>query len=76
MMNNPVQQITAMLNQGINPQQIAMQLAQNNPAFGRAMQMVNGKTPDQIYDMAQQMAQQRGVNLAQVAQQLGVKLPK
>lgn len=76
MMNNPVQQITAMLNQGINPQQIAMQLAQSNPAFGRAMQMVNGKTPDQIYDMAQQMAQQRGVNLAQVAQQLGVKLPK
>lgn len=76
MMNNTVQQITAMLNQGINPQQIAMQLAQNNPAFARAMQMVNGKTPDQIYDVAQQMAQQRGVNLAQFAQQLGVKLPK
>jgi hypothetical protein len=75
-MNNYIQQINAMLNQGINPQQIAMRLAQGNPAFGRAMQMINGKTPDQIYGMAQQMAQQRGVNLVQVAQQLGVRLPK
>lgn len=76
MMNNPVQQITAMLNQGINPNQIAMQLVQSNPAYGRAMQMINGKTPDQIYEMAQQMAQNQGVNLQQFAQQLGVKLPK
>lgn len=76
MMNNPVQHITQMLNQGINPQQIAMQLAQSNPAYGRAMQMINGKTPDQIYSMAQQMAQRQGVNLSQIAQQLGVRLPK
>ena len=75
-MNNQIQQINAMLNQGINPQQIAMRLAQGDPAFGRAMQMINGKTPDQIYGMAQQMAQQRRVNLQQFAQQLGVTLPK
>ena len=75
-MNNQIQQINAMLNQGINPQQIAMRLAQSNPAFGRAIKMINGKTSDQIYGMAQQMAQQRGVDLAQMAQQLGVKLPK
>ena len=75
-MNNQIQQINAMLNQGINPQQIAMRLAQCDPAFGRAMQMINGKTPDQIYGMAQQMAQQRRVNLQQFAQQLGVTLPK
>lgn len=75
-MNNQIQQINAMLNQGINPQQIAMRLAQSNPAFGRAMQMINGKTPDQIYGMAQQMAQQRGVDLVQIAQQLGIRLPK
>lgn len=75
-MNNQIQQISAMLNQGINPQQIAMQLAQRNPSYRRAMQMINGKTPDQIYDMAQQMAQQQGVDLQQFAQQLGVNLPK
>ena len=75
-MNNYIQQINAMLNQGINPQQIAMQLAQRNPSYRRAMQMINGKTPDQIYDMAQQMAQQQGVNLQHFAQQLGVNLPK
>lgn len=75
-MNNQIQQIGAMLNQGINPQHIAMQLAQRNPAYKRAMHMINGKTPDQIYDMAQQMAQQQGVNLRQFAQQMGITLPK
>ena len=75
-MNNQIQQIGAMLNQGINPQHIAMQLAQRNPSYRRAMQMINGKTPDQIYDMAQQIAQQQGVNLQQFARQVGVNLPK
>lgn len=75
-MNNQMRQISAMLNQGISPQQIAMQLAQRNPSYRRAMQMINGKTPDQIYDMAQQMAQQQGINLQQLAQQMGIVLPK
>ena len=75
-MNNQIQQLSALLNQGFNPQQIAMQLAQQNPSYRRAMQMINGKTPDQIYDMAQRMAQQQGINLQQIAQQMGITLPK
>ena len=74
-MNNQIQQITALLNQGANPQQLAMQLVQSNPVYRRAMQMVNGKTPDQIYDMAQQMAQKQGINLQDFAQQMGITLP-
>jgi uncharacterized protein YidB (DUF937 family) len=53
-----------------------MQLAQKNPVFRNALNMANGRTPEQIIGMAQQMAQQRGVDLNQVAQQLGMQLPK
>lgn len=70
---NPLQVIQA-LQQGANPNQLMMQLAQNNPAVRQAMQMVNGKTPDQIRDMAQQIARQRGIDLTQLTRQLGIKL--
>lgn len=74
-MNNPMQILQAVQN-GANPNQLIMQLSQQNPAFRQAMQAVNGKTPDQIRDMAYQMARQRGVDLAQFAQQMGIPLPR
>lgn len=72
---NPIQ-VIQMLQRGANPNQLMMQLAQNNPAVRQAMQMVNGKTPDQIRDMAQQIAKQRGIDLDQLTQQLGIRLSK
>lgn len=72
---NPMQAIQ-MLRSGANPNQLMMQIAQNNPAVQQAMRAVNGKTPTQIRDMAYQMAQQRGIDLNQLARQLGVQLPK
>ena len=72
---NPMQILQAVRN-GANPNQIAMQLAQSNPAVQQAMQIMTGKTPDQVRDMAYQMARQRGVDLNQLAQQWGIRLPK
>lgn len=74
-MNNPIQLIQ-MLQRGGNPQQLLSQAAQRSPALRQAMQAVNGRTPEQVRDMAYQMAQQRGVDLNQLAQQLGIRLPK
>ncbi len=68
---NPMQIMQAVQN-GANPNQIVMQLAQNNPTFQRALQMANGKTPDQIRDMAVNMARQRGLDINQIAQQMGI----
>ena len=72
---NPMQIIQA-VQRGANPNQLMMQLAQSNPAIRMAMQMVNGKTPDQIRNMVQQRAQQVGVDLNQFEKQWGIKLPK
>lgn len=74
-MFNPMQLIQA-IQRGGNPNQLIMQAAQQNPALQQAMQAVNGRTPEQVRDMAYQLARQRGVDLNQLAQQLGIRLPK
>ena len=46
-----VRQIFQAVQGGADPNQLVMQLAQNNPLFRNAMQMANGRTPEQIYGM-------------------------
>ena len=58
-----------------NPQQTMMQMARQNPQLNQAMQMVNGKTPDQMREMAMNIAQQRGIDLNALAAQMGIQLP-
>lgn len=72
---NPMQLIQMLQGSG-NPMQMLMGMAQNNPALGQALQMVNGKTPAEMERMAYDMAKQRGVDLNQLAKQMGIKLPK
>jgi ribosome-binding protein aMBF1 (putative translation factor) len=55
--------------------QTMMQFSRQNPQLNQIMQMTNGKTPAQMEQMVRQAAQQRGVDLNQLAQQLGIKLP-
>lgn len=74
-MMNPLQMVQ-MLRGAQNPMQTMMQLSQQNPQLNQIMQMTNGKTPAQMEQMVRQAAQQRGVDLNQLAQQLGVKLPR
>lgn len=79
MMNNGAMnpmQLAQMLRQGENPQQIIAQYAQRSPSFQNTMRRINGRTPEQILGIARQMAQQSGVDLNQLAQRLGVQLPR
>ena len=76
MMNSIYGQIQDAVRRGMNPNQIAMRLAQRNPAVQQAMRFMNGKSPQQIQREAQQMAAQRGVDLNQMAQKMGMQLPK
>ncbi len=74
-MNSPFELIQA-LRAGGNPNQMMRMAIQNHPVVRRAAQMMNGKTPEQVREMAYQMAAQRGIDLDQMAQQLGIRLPK
>ena len=72
---NPMQAIQ-MLRSGANPDQLMMQLAQSSPEIRQAMQLINGKTPEQIQSMVYQRAREMGVDLNQIARQWGIQLPK
>ena len=72
---NPMQIIQMIQGSG-NPQQMMMQMASQNPGLNQAMQMANGKTPDQLRQMARSMAQERGIDLNALARQMGLKLPR
>lgn len=72
---NPIQVIGA-LKAGGDPNHMMRHLIRQHPVVRQAAQLMNGKTPEQVRDMAYQMAAQRGVDLNQLARQLGVQLPK
>lgn len=75
MMMNPMQMIHMLQSSG-NPMQAMMNMANQNPMLRSAIQMMNGKTPRQMEQTVRQIAQQRGVDLDQLAHQMGVRLPK
>ncbi len=75
LMNNPLNMMMNAIRGGGNPMVIAQQLAQTNPQVRQAMQMINGKSPAQLKQMAENMARERGVSLNDVARQLGITLP-
>lgn len=67
-------QLFKMMN-GRNPQQVLMQVAQQNPVLNQAMQMTNGQTPQQMRQTAMNLAKQRGVDINQLAQMMGINGP-
>lgn len=73
---NPLMMALQMAQSGKNPMQILMNMAQQNPQMAQALQMMQGANPQQLRQTAENMANERGTSLEQLAQQLGVKLPK
>ena len=70
-----IMQLVNVYKGGGNPVQMMAQMAQNNPQMAQATQMLQGKNPQQIQQMVETMAKDRGIDLNQLAQQLGLQLP-
>ena len=75
MMNNPMMAILNVLQRGGNPMTLMQQMAGQNPQMRQFMQMINGKSPDQLRKMAENVAKERGVSINDVARQLGITVP-
>lgn len=69
-------QILNMAKNGGNPMALMQQMAGQNPMAAQAMRMINGKNQQQLRQIASNMARERGMSLEQVAQNLGLNLPK
>jgi hypothetical protein len=72
-MNNPLMQLLSMTRQGGNPMQMIQQMAANNPQAAQAMRIMQGKSPEQLRQIATNMARERGMTVEQVMQQLGIR---
>ena len=75
MTNFDVGQIVRMAKKGIDPDKLAQQLIKQNPAVKRAAELMSGKTNDEIKQIAYNRAAQMGVDLNQMAKDMGIKLP-
>lgn len=72
-MNNPLMQLISMTRQGGNPMAMIQQMATNNPQAAQAMKIMQGKSPEQLRQIATNMARERGMTVEQVMQQLGIR---
>lgn len=50
-------------------QQIANQMLKNNPLFQRAMQMAQGKSEDELRQIANNLCKQRGIDIDEAYKQ-------
>ena len=71
-MNNPVLALVQAMQRGQNPINLMQTMAQQNPQVAQALQMMQGKSPQQLQQMAQNMARERGVDLNQMLRQMGI----
>lgn len=59
---NPTQMM-GVLSGKSNPAQMMMQQFQSNPLFQRAQQMAQGKTNEELQQVARNLCQQRGIDI-------------
>lgn len=77
-MLNPMQMMQAFgqLRGAQNPMQMMQQMFSGNPAFSRAVEMAQGKSPQQIEQIMRNLCQERGIDYDQFKQnfsQFGMK---
>lgn len=73
MMNNPMMQILNIARGGGNPIPIMQQMAGGNSQIAQAMQIINGKNPQQLQQTAMNMARERGIDIAEMISAIGLK---
>lgn len=75
MINNPILSVLQAARMGQNPNQLIMQMAQQDPRIKQVVEMMSGKNPDQLRRIAENMAKERGMTVEDVAKQLGIQIP-
>ena len=71
-MNNMIPMLVQAMNGGGNPMALMQMMAQRNPQVAQVVNLMQGKSPQQLQAMAQNMAQERGVDINQMLRDLGI----
>lgn len=75
MMNNPLMALMQAARSGGNFMPVLQRMAMSNPQAAQAMRLIQGKSPQQLEQIATNMAKERGVSVNDIARQLGISLP-
>lgn len=67
---NPMAAIMQAVASGQDPAAMIRQMAAQDPRASMALQLMQGKRPDQIRTVVENMARERGVDLNQMVQEL------
>lgn len=73
MMNNPMIQAAM---SGASAMQFLQQMAGQNPMVSQAMSLIQGKSTEQLQQIAENMARQRGTTIEEIARQYGLPMNK
>lgn len=75
---NPLQLIS-MIKQNNNPINFMQNILGSNPQFQRVMRMVDGKTPEEMKQVAMNLCEQQGIDFSQAVNQMksmGLNVPE
>lgn len=72
MMSNPIFQLANIARNGGNAMQMLQRMAAQNPQAAQAINMIHGKTPQQLQQIATNMARERGTTPQEIARSLGL----
>lgn len=73
--NNPLAQIMQMMQGGQNPAAILDMLSNVSPQVRQVKDIMRGKSPAELEQMARNMARERGTTIEDVARSLGIQVP-
>lgn len=71
-MINPMQMMMQAMQGGQSPMQFLAQASGQNPIFQQMQQITQGKNPQELMQIAENMAKERGTTLQTLAQQMGI----
>ncbi|MBR4855115.1 MAG: hypothetical protein IKU94_00625 [Bacteroidaceae bacterium] len=71
-MNDPLIAALRIAKSGGNPSELIRQMAGRDPQMRQIMQMISGKNPQQLRQMAENMARERGTTVEKIARDLGL----
>ena len=72
-MQNPMMFLLQAARSGNDPMSLLRQMAGQNPQMAQFMQMIGGKSPAQLQQMAENMARERGINLDDMIKNMGIR---
>lgn len=71
-MSNPLAAMAQLAKTGGDPMQMVRQMAGRDPRMRQFMQMINGKSPLQLRQIAENMAKESGTTVEEIARTLGI----